>query len=181
MSEVTIGLLGSNRTNELKFKREALIQKRNEEREKQRIEQDRLRMIEEEKARIEQEKRAEERKRYEEQRENAEEERKQQQEKKELQQKIEEAEFELLVAEMKPKDFTMSHQVSNYIIRHRLGDKYQNISGVLEMMNGSSSWKFNGGFPPKIYARLCERLYLSNKGTDSKVTGFTSFKDLKNY
>jgi cold shock CspA family protein len=181
LSEVTIGLLGSNGNNELKFKREALIQKRDEEREKQRIEQDRLRMIEEEKARIEQEKRAEERKRYEEQREKAEEERKRQQEKKELQQKIEEDEFELLVAEMEPKDFTMSHQVSNYIIRNRLGDKYQNISGVLEMENRTSSWKFNGGFPPKIYARLCERLYLSNKGTDSKVTGFISFKDLKNY
>ena len=73
----------------------------------------------------------------------------------------------------------MSAQVSNYIIRNRLGDKYQNISGVLEMQNSNSSWKFNGGFPPKIYAMLCERLNLGNKGTDSKVSGFTSFKDLK--
>lgn len=77
--------------------------------------------------------------------------------------KIEEEEFELLVAEMESKGFTMSAQVSSYIIEDRLGDKYQNISGVLEMKNSISSWKFNRGFPPRIYAMLCKPLKLGNK------------------
>ena len=79
---------------------------------------------------------------------------------------------------MQPKGFTQSSQVSHYIIHNRLGDKYKHISGVLEMINSHSSWKFNGGFPPHIYAKLCDRLGLGNKGTDSKVVGFTAFKDL---
>lgn len=183
LSEVTIGLFGSNGYDKLKSDRNTLIQERNEERERQRKEQERLRKIEEEKAKIEREKRAEERRRQEEEREKArkkaEEEWKIQREAEERQQKIEDEEFESLVAEIKSKEFTQSHQVSSYIIRNRLGDKYQNISGVLEMENGTSSWKFNGGFPPRIYAMLCERLELGNKGTRSIVTGFTSFKDLK--
>lgn len=183
LSEVTIGLFGPNGNDELISERETLIHKRNEEREIQRKEQERLRKIEEEKAKIEREKRAEERKRQEEERakarKKADEERKREREKRERQQKIEEEEFELLVAEMESKRFTKSGQVSNYIIKNRLGDKYQNISGVLEMENSTSSWKFNGGFPPRIYAMLCERLNLGNKGTRSRVTGFTSFKDLK--
>jgi len=172
LSEVTIGLFGSNGNDELKSERESLIQKRNKEREIQRKEQERLRKIEEEKAKIEQEKRAEERKK-------AEEERKRREAIQERQRNIEKEEFELLVAEMESKGFTMSGQVSNYIIKNRLGDKYKNISGVLEMENSTSTWKFNGGFPPRIYAKLCERLNLGNKGTRSRVTGFTSFKDLK--
>lgn len=91
---------------------------------------------------------------------------------------IEKEEFELLVAEIESKGFTMSAQVSNHIIRNRLGDKYKHISGVLEMENNDSSWKFNGGFPPTIYAMLCDRLKLGNKGTYSRVVGFTPFKDL---
>ena len=79
---------------------------------------------------------------------------------------------------MESKGFTESAQVSYYIIRNRLGDKYKHISGVLEMENSDSSWKFNGGFPPKIYAMLCGRLNLGNRGTQSRVVGFTAFKDL---
>lgn len=87
-------------------------------------------------------------------------------------------EFELLVDEIKSKGFNKSAEVSKYIIRNKLGNKYQNISGVLVMSNSKDTWKFNGGFPPKIYAKLCERLNLSNNGSDSKVVEFTSFKDL---
>lgn len=87
-------------------------------------------------------------------------------------------EFELLVAEVQAKGFTRSSEVSNYIVKNRLGDKYQNISGILEMQNSHSTWKFNGGFPPVIYRMLCERLNLGNNETDSKVVGFTSFKVL---
>lgn len=188
LNDVTIGLLGSIRKDELKLERNRLIQKRNEELEELRKEQERLRKIEEEKARIKEEKerriyeeqREKERKQLEREREKAEEERRLQREKEERQQKIEEEEFELLVAEMESKGFTQTGEVSNYIIRHKLGNKYQNISGVVQMQNSSSSWNFNGGFPPKIYARLCSRLNLGNKGTNAQAVGFTSFKDLKN-
>ncbi|MFZ4060046.1 MAG: hypothetical protein ACOYK5_02315 [Bacteroidia bacterium] len=87
-------------------------------------------------------------------------------------------EFELLVDEIKSKGFNKSAEVSNYIIRQKLGNKYQNISGVLVMSNSKDTWKFNGGFPVEIYAKLCKRLNLSNNGSDSKVVEFTSFKDL---
>jgi hypothetical protein len=105
---------------------------------------------------------------------------KRQRAKEKSQEEMEDQEFELLVAELQSEGFTQSSQVSSYIIQNKLGNKYQNISGVLEMKNSSSTWKFKGGFPPKIYAMVCERLNLGNKGTDSKVTKFTSFKDLKN-
>ena len=87
-------------------------------------------------------------------------------------------EFELLVDEIKSKGFNKSAEVSKYIISNKLGNKYQNISGVLVMSNSKDTWKFNGGFPPGIYAKLCERLNLSNNGSYSKVVEFTSFKDL---
>lgn len=184
LSEVTIGLFGSNGNAELESKREILIRERNEERERKDKERDRLIKIEETKARLEQEKREEESRRYEEkrveERKIIEEERKRQKENEEQIQKIKEEEFELLVVEVQSKGFTQSAQVSNYIIMNRLGDKYQNISGMLEMTNGDTSWNFNGGFPPRIYARLCEKLGLGNKGTNARVIGFTSFKDLKN-
>lgn len=91
---------------------------------------------------------------------------------------IEDEEFEELVSEVMNQGFTMSEQVSNYIVRKKLGNKYKHISGVLDMENDLSSWKFNGGFPPSIYAKLCKRLNLENKGTDSRVVKFTPFKDL---
>jgi len=87
-------------------------------------------------------------------------------------------EFESLVEEVKSKGFTTSAKVSHFIIRNRLGDKYKHISGVLTMENGDSTWHFNGGFPPKIYAQLCSRLNLTDNGSHSRVVDFTPFKDL---
>jgi len=178
----TIGLFGLNGNDELKSEREKLIQKRNEEREIQLKEQERIRKEIEEKARIEREKRAEERKKQEiekaDAQKQAQDERKRQQEQKRHQENLMEEEFELLVAEIQNMGFKLSAQVSKYIVENRLGDKYQTISGILEMENGGSTWKFKGGFPPEIYGALCRRLNLDNNGTDSKVIGFTPFKDL---
>jgi len=99
--------------------------------------------------------------------------------KKEIKQRnLKDEEFEALLAEIKHKGFTMSEQVSDYIVKNKLGTKYKHISGILEMENNHSSWEFNGGFPPKIYAKLCKRLKLGNKGTNSKVVKFTPFKDI---
>lgn len=164
LNDVTRDLIGINGLNKLSLDREFLIKEKKEAEEQQRIERERLEKIQ--------------RERIEEERKRINEERKKQLERQERQRKIEEEEFEQLVDEMQSKGFDQSSQVSHYIIRNRLGDKYKHISGVLEMINSHSSWKFNGGFPPHIYARLCGRLDLKNKGTDSKVVGFTAFKDL---
>lgn len=98
-------------------------------------------------------------------------------EKQRRQRMIEEEEFAQLVAEMKQLGFINSHEVSSYIVDNKLGYKYKNISGKLKMTDGHSTWDFDGGFPPHIYAKLCEELGLGNKGTDSKPIGFIPFKD----
>lgn len=91
------------------------------------------------------------------------------------QEQLEKDEFQKLVAEIMPLGFTHSSQVSNYIVVNRLGYKYRNISGVLQMELNGTIWDFKGGFPPKIYARLCDELGLSNNGTRAKPIAFESF------
>lgn len=83
------------------------------------------------------------------------------------------------MAEIAPLGFTLSRQVSKYIIANRLGNKYRNISGVVEMAKDGDTWKFNGGFPPKIYAELCAELGLDNQGTRQRAVGFQSFGNWK--
>jgi cold shock CspA family protein len=95
-----------------------------------------------------------------------------------VQEKAEEEEFRQLVAEMSAQGFTHSRQVSAYIVQHSLGYKYQHISGILQMEMGGDVWNFNGGFPPKIYARLCEELGLGNQGSGARPLAFTSYKDI---
>ena len=56
-----------------------------------------------------------------------------------------EREFKLLVAEMRPKRFTMSCQISRYIVMPQLGKKYKFISGYIDFENSVSSWTFKGG------------------------------------
>lgn len=90
---------------------------------------------------------------------------------------LEENEFKALVEEMRQFNFTKSAQVSDYIVRHNLGLKYQNILGILEMTKDGNTWNFRGGFPPKIYAKLCAELELGNEGTNARAGNFTSFKD----
>lgn len=67
------------------------------------------------------------------------------QDEKRVQNGIEENEFQQLVNEMQPLGFINSSQVSNYIVRKKLGLKYQNISGILEMTKDGTSWDFKGG------------------------------------
>lgn len=102
-----------------------------------------------------------------------------QQESNRAQENIMEREFEELVAEIKSHNFTYSSEVSRYIRRNNLGNKYKNISGIVKMKNNDDSWDFEGGFSPWIYARLCDELGLANRGSQAKVIGFKSFKDSK--
>jgi hypothetical protein len=91
---------------------------------------------------------------------------------------LEDAEFKALVEEVSAKGFTESRQVSHYIMANKLGRKYRHISGVLELERGEDAWQYHGGFPPHIYARLCDALGLGQKPSDARVAGFKSFSDL---
>jgi cold shock CspA family protein len=94
------------------------------------------------------------------------------------QERLEEDEFRQLVAEMSEQEFTHSKQVSAYIVRHKLGHKYKHISGILEMELDGDVWNFNGGFPPKIYAQLCDALGLRNQRSRAVPGAFTPYKDI---
>jgi cold shock CspA family protein len=93
----------------------------------------------------------------------------------------EEAEFTALVAETAALGFTQSSQLSTYIRKKQLGYKYKTISGFLTMESDGQQWKFEGGFPPKIYARLCGELgFEKNPDRKSRPVAFVSFEDHKN-
>lgn len=151
--QISIDLIGADRTNDLMVERANLELKMDEEYEKTRREEEALQKIENaksEKLRIE----------------------------KRAQQEIELKEFEQLIAEIKPLGFTHSSEVSSYIMQNRLGYKYKNISGIIEMELEGRTWQFKGGFPPIIYAQICSEIGLKNKGSYAKVVGFNSFKKL---
>lgn len=152
--EVTLDLVGENRASELSSERDALEEQWRKDEELRRKEREALQRKEEEMR----QKIAEERR---------------------LQEEIEENEFEQLVAEMTPLGLKYSNQVSHYIVRKTLGHKYRNISGIVQMEKDGNEWAFKGGFPPHIYAKLCERLGLSDQGTRARAVGFESFKDLE--
>lgn len=99
-------------------------------------------------------------------------------EERKLQEAAEEGEFQQLLAEMRPLAFTHSSQVSRHIVQNKLGCRYRNISGIVTMEESGTSWDFKGGFPPKIYARLCSELGLGNGESGARPVGFKSFKDL---
>lgn len=99
----------------------------------------------------------------------------------EAKEKAEETEFRQLVAEFSGLGFTQSKQVSAYIVRQKLGNKYQHISGVLQMKMEEDVWSFNGGFPPRIYARLCYELGLGNQGSRARPLSFTAYKDINGH
>jgi hypothetical protein len=83
-----------------------------------------------------------------------------------------------LLTEVRPLNFTRSKQLSAYIVKYCLGYQYQQISGILRMREAGTEWDFHGGFPPRIYAIVCEELKLSNQGTPAIAVEFTPFKDI---
>lgn len=99
-------------------------------------------------------------------------------EKEEHENMITENEFRLLVEEMRPLDLIRSKDLSRYIVNNRLGYKYKHISGVVKMERDGNTWDFDGGFPPKIYAQLCEELGLHSQNTRAHVVGFDSYKNI---
>ena len=81
-------------------------------------------------------------------------------------------ELERLLAEMRPFNFRRSKQLSQYIVRHKMGYKYPNISGIVTMEDGGQEWDFYGGFPTPIYKIICRELGLDNERTTARPTDF---------
>ena len=77
--------------------------------------------------------------------------------------KVEKNELYKLVQEIKKQGFYYSLDLSGYITRNKLGNKYPHICGIVMMNNQSSSWKLNGGFPSKIYRLVCTTLKLKSR------------------
>ncbi|HII1980841.1 TPA: hypothetical protein ACYZXV_000404 [Escherichia coli] len=92
---------------------------------------------------------------------------------------LDDQEFNKLAIELSEQGFTHSSEVSEYIVKNNLGTKYKNISGILQMTRRGNEWSFDGGFPPDIYARLCQRLKLKNKGSHARPGKFTPYKNVK--
>ncbi len=92
---------------------------------------------------------------------------------------VEAYELHELLKEMSPFDFSLSSQISRYIIHNNLGHKYPNISGIVRMRRQGDEWNFKGGFPPRIYAIICSELRLSEKCSGAKPVGFKSFKQIR--
>ncbi len=154
LEDATSDLVGRDRANELSLEREHLEAEEQRKRELERKESEAREAIEREK-------------------------RQQQLNAEKAQEQLEEDEFQSLVSEMKLLGITHSSQVSNYIVSNRLGYKYKNISGILQMELDGTTWNFKGGFPPKIYAKLCEKLGLSNNGTKARAVAFESFGNIE--
>ncbi|MBD2393265.1 cold shock domain-containing protein [Cyanobacterium aponinum FACHB-4101] len=171
---ITIELVGTNRKDELSLQRNNLESQRREAEERKRkdAEVERLRQIELQKEKERQE--VEPQKQISIDKEN---------EVRRLSAKyslsIDEAEeFYLLLEEMRLLQFTHSKQLSNYIVKKKLGYKYKNISGIVRMQDGGDEWDFHGGFPPKIYSYICKELRLDNQHTKTRPVDFRSFKEV---
>lgn len=89
--------------------------------------------------------------------------------------KIESQEFSSLTREIQALGFSRSAEVSQYIVRNKLGQKYPHISGVVTMRSEGRDWRFVGGFPSHIYAQLCQALNLNSNGSYAKVVHFEPF------
>jgi hypothetical protein len=95
-----------------------------------------------------------------------------------FEERAKEEEFRKLVEEMSAQSFTHSREISAYIVRNDLGNKYKHICGILKMEMDGDVWYLNGGFSRSIYARLCEELGLKNQGSRAVAQEFTPYKDI---
>ncbi len=88
-------------------------------------------------------------------------------------------ELHQLLTQMRPLEFKRSKQLSAYIVKHRLGYRYPNISGIVRMRRAGREYDFYGGLSPKIYNIICRQLNLDNQGTDAEPVGFTPYSRRK--
>lgn len=92
----------------------------------------------------------------------------------------EEREVNELVDLFRGMGFKRSAEISRYIRAHRLGNRFPNISGFLQLEKRDGdivdTWEFEGGIKPRFYREVCRRLDLDNNGSQSRVTGFESYR-----
>lgn len=82
-----------------------------------------------------------------------------------------------LLRNVESLNFSYSKQLSEYIVKNKLGYQYPNISGIVRMRESGTEWDFPGGFPPRIYAIICEELGLKNQQTRAEPIAFRPFKE----
>lgn len=87
-------------------------------------------------------------------------------------------ELHQLLTEMRPLKFKRSKELSAHIVKHQLGYRYPNISGIVRMREADREWDFRGGFSPDIYKVICRELNLDNQRTNAEPVGFTPFKNV---
>lgn len=91
---------------------------------------------------------------------------------------IEQAEYDRLLQEVKAQHLRSPGELSQYIVRYKLGRKYPHISGLVKFKRGEKTWNFEGGFPRHIYAKLCEDLGYYATG-DSIDMEFIPYEELR--
>lgn len=89
------------------------------------------------------------------------------------------AELHRLITDMSRLNFRDSEDLSRYSVKHKLGYRYPNISGIVRMRGAGNEWDFHGGFLRHIYRIVCEKLDLEDRGTNAESIGFKSFKNIQ--
>lgn len=93
--------------------------------------------------------------------------------------RVEINEFWCLVKECIEKELKSSKEVTDYILKNKLGFKYRHIAGQLTFRRGHDSWIYNGGISPEYYGKLCNELNLGNNNSDVRVERFRSYAQLE--
>ncbi|OBX83508.1 MULTISPECIES: hypothetical protein [Moraxella] len=78
------------------------------------------------------------------------------------------------------KNFTYSKQLSDFIVKNNLADRFPNLTGVGLFKKGSDEWNLKGAISPSVYHIVCSCLNLQGKDSGSTIHKFTSYKSTKN-
>ncbi len=87
-------------------------------------------------------------------------------------------ELSALITYMKKFNFSRSSDLSYYITKNKLGQRYPIISGIVKMKKGDDTWDLEGGFPTIVYRIICEELGLQDKGSLARPIGFKPYKNI---
>ena len=93
--------------------------------------------------------------------------------------KEEAQEFNQLIGEVYNKEFKTPSDISYFIFKNKLFEKYAHISGVVTFISGTRESSLVGGFHPRIYALLCKMLKITTKLGKNKVR-FEPFANFPN-
>lgn len=80
----------------------------------------------------------------------------------------------------KDKNFTHSAQLSDFIVKNNLADRFPNLTGVGLFKKGSDEWNLKGTISPSVYRIICSYLNLQGKDSGSTIHKFTNYESMKN-